>query len=99
MNKKDFDAAQVVPTFNLGILDDIDDDSLVGCAELIESETFENVVGIDKEVNDFINSTAAKSTKYKEVSAEKRFIAFVKSLNENDTRKIEEFGASSLIRF
>ena len=110
MDKENYNALQIVPNFSFGLelFEDTDPSSSATDAELqisLQSEDPGNII-IDNtntdsdshrdEIQRFLHESSAKSTLYKDVSAETRFEKFLTSLNPFDVRKIHQIPPTEL---
>ena len=101
MDLQNYKALQILPNFNLG-MDDLfegnntSDDDIIVHLDSVEKENASNDTGHAGQVQQFLHESIAKSTIYKDVSAENRFRKFVHVLNPTDVRQIHQIPPSEL---
>ena len=107
MSKENYNALQIVPNFSFGIeewnlFDAADnttpDEDLINYldGEVNVGNDHEAIPNHAAEVQEFLHESVAKSTIYKDVSAENRFRKFMYSVNPTDIRQIRQIAPLEL---
>ena len=90
MDLQNYEALQIVPNFNLGLGYLFEDTSV----RYLRDDDI--TTHLDAEIKQFLDESVAKTTTYKDVSAENRFRKFLHSINPTDLRQIHQIPPSEL---